>query len=251
MLNDEKRGIEEAYTSAANSSDLRVEAEVRSDAELLIAAGWSDSRVGIALLRLHSEWDKAERPKKPTPEAIKALAQSLLVTRRPAFVISAERMEQHMQQMKAVWCQEEARRMAQDWYMREMAKLVNKLKSLPEVRRVLTAYVPKWGIQEAAVKVPAVIAFWLDQTCHRCNGLKFLQAQGAPTLSTKACPSPHQGGCGGTGIAPVPYAQEGRRVANYMDECLQKGRDSIRRNISGWREASVHKRSRALVVAGP
>lgn len=243
MLNDEKRGVEEAYTSAGNTSDLRVEADVRNDADLIIAAGWSDSRVGIALLRLHSEWDKAEKPKKPAPSAVKALADSLLVTRRPAYVISPERMDRHLNSMKAAWCQEEARRMAQDWYMREMAKLVNKLKSLPDVRRGLSAYVPKWGIQEAAIKVPAVIAYWLDQTCHRCNGLKFLQAQGAPALSTKVCPPTTQGGCGGTGFAPVPYAQEGRRVANYMDECLQKGRDSIRANLNARRQASLHKRS--------
>jgi hypothetical protein len=140
MLNDEKRGVEEAYTSAGNSSDLRVEAEVRTDADIIIAAGWSESRVGIALLRLHSEWDKA------------------------------------------------------------------------------------------------VIAYWLDQTCHHCSGLKFLKIEGAPSLSTKACRP-----CSGSGIAPVPHGQEGRRVANYMDDCLQKGRDSIRRNLSQHREASAKK----------
>jgi hypothetical protein len=236
MLNDEKRGVEEAYTSAGNSSDLRVEAEVRTDADIIIAAGWSESRVGIALLRLHSEWDKAEKPRRPSAEAIKAIAGSLLVSRQPVYVISQERMDRHLNSMKPVWCQEEARRIAQDWYMREMAKLVNKLKSLPEVRLQLTAYVPKWGIQEAAVKVPAVIAYWLDQTCHHCSGLKFLKIEGAPSLSTKACRP-----CSGSGIAPVPHGQEGRRVANYMDDCLQKGRDSIRRNLSQHREASAKK----------
>lgn len=218
MLNDEKRGVEEAYTSAGNSSDLRVEAEVRTDADIIIAAGWSESRVGIALLRLHSEWDKAEKPRKPSAEAIKTLAATM-----PKELKEAERMAM-------------ARRQAQDWYMDEMAKLVNKLKSLPEVRRQLTAYVPKWGIQEAAVKVPAVIAYWLDQTCHHCSGLKFLKIEGAPSLSTKACRP-----CSGSGIAPVPHGQEGRRVANYMDDCLQKGRDSIRRNLSQHREASAKK----------
>jgi hypothetical protein len=215
MLNDEKRGVEEAYTSAGNTSDLRVEPDVRTDADLIIAAGWSDSRVGIALLRLHSEWDKAEKPRKPCAQAIKALAATM-----PRCLKEAERNAM-------------ARRQAQDWYMDEMAKLVNKLKSLPEVRKKLTEYVPKWGIQEAAMKVPAVIAYWLDQTCHHCSGLKFLKIDGAPSLSTKACRP-----CGGSGIAPVPHGQEGRRVANYMDDCLQKGRDSIRRNLSQRREAS-------------
>lgn len=218
MFIDEKRCVEEAYTSAGNTSDLRVEADVRKDADLIIAAGWSDSRVGIALLRLHSEWDKAEKPRKPSAQAIKALAATM-----PRELKEADRSAM-------------ARRQAQDWYMDEMAKLVNKLTSLPEVRRQLTAYVPKWGIQEAAVKVPGVIAYWLDQTCHHCNGLKFLKIEGAPSLSTKVCRP-----CNGSGIAAVPHGQEGRRVANYMDECLQKGRDSIRRNLSHRRSESVHK----------
>jgi hypothetical protein len=223
---------------AGNTSDLRVEGDTRGDADLIIAAGWSDSRVGMALLRLHSEWDKAEKPRKPNPAAIAALAASLLITRPPrAYVISAERMDDHMNHMKPAWCQATARQMAQDWYMREMENLVNKLGSLPDVRRQLTAYVPKWGIQEAAVKVPAIIAYWLDQTCQHCHGLKFLKAQDAPTLSTKACKA-----CHGTGIAPVPHGQEGRRVANYMDECLQKGRSSIKRNLSHYRPASEHKK---------
>jgi hypothetical protein len=243
MLIEEKRDIEEAYTSAGNSSDLRVEADIRSDADLLIAAGWSDSRVGMALLRLHSEWDKAEKPKKPSAQQIAALAESIQIHRPPrAYVISPELMEDHLNHMKPAWCQATARQMAQDWYMHEMAKLVNKLKSLPSVRAQLIGYVPKWGIAEAGLKVPAVIAYWLDQTCHICHGLKFQRPEGAPALSHKACKS-----CHGTGIAPVPHGQEGRRVLNYMDDCLQKGRSSIKRNLSNYRPASEHKRPQIVV----
>jgi hypothetical protein len=145
------------------------------------------------------------------------------------FVMSAALMDAH-------WKGEpprrfdQARRQAQDWYMAEMAKLVNKLKSLPEVRRALISYVPKWGIQEAAVKVPAVIAYWLDQNCPHCHGLKFTQIVNTPALSTKACRP-----CGGTGVATVPYGQEGRRVANYMDDCVQKARTSIRKRLHDMR----------------
>ena len=231
MLNDEKRGVEEAYTAAGNSSDLRVEADLRGDADLIIAAGWSESRVGMALLRLHSEWDKAEKPRKPSPDRISLLASTL---KRDAFPLVINRSEAQRRTEK---CEQrrtaEARRLAGEWYMHEMAKLVNKLKSLPEVRRALTAYVPKWGIQEAGAKVPAVIAYWLDQTCHQCDGLKFLKMPDAPSLSTKVCRA-----CGGSGIAAVPHGQEGRRVANYMDGCRPKGRGSIRRNLSGMRKAS-------------
>lgn len=236
LMNEEKRGIEEAYQVAGNSSDLRVEADRRSDAEILIAAGWSDSRVGIALLRLHSEWDRAEKPRKPTPAMIEALHAVTPYIRPANFVMCASAMDKHWKAEPAMRM-ELAKKQAQGWYMDEMAKLVNKLKSLPAVRAQLVAYVPKWGIAEASIKVPAVIAYWLDQTCHHCHGLKFLQVAGAPVLSTKACRA-----CHGSGIAPVPHGQEGRRVANYMDEAVQKGRSAIRRNLSQIRQASEHKR---------
>jgi len=215
MLNDEKRGVEEAYTSAGNSSDLRVQADVRSDADILIAAGLSPTRVGMALLRLHGEWDKAEKPRRPAPGAIAALAATM-----PKNLKEAERT--HM-----------ARRLAQDWYMDEMAKLVNKLKSLPAVRSQLTAYVPKWGIAEASLKVPAVIAYWLDQTCPHCHGLKYQQIAGAPTLSNRSCKA-----CGGTGVAAIPHGQEGRRVANYMDDCVSRAQQSLKNRLRGFHNAA-------------
>jgi hypothetical protein len=221
MLQDEKRGIEEAYQVAGNTSNMRVEGDTRGDADLIIAAGWSDSRVGMALLRLHSEWDKAEKPRKPSAQMIVALESSL---RMPCLPLACD--EKHLKAANLKAREHAAQKMAKDWYMAEMAKLVNKLKSLTEVRRVLIAYVPKWGIQEAAVKVPAVIAYWLDQTCPHCHGLKFTQIANTPALSTKACRP-----CGGSGIGLVPYNQEGRRVANYMDDCVQKARTSIRKRL--------------------
>lgn len=221
LMNEDRRGIEEAFTAASNSSDMRVEADHRGDADLIIAAGWSPSRVGMALLRLHSEWDKAEKPRRPTQRQIDLLHQTMpwrITEKKDDKEVTVVLTDKDRARM--------ARQQAQDWYMAEMAKLVNKLKSLPSVRAQLVAYVPKWGIAEASVKVPAVIAYWLDQTCHACHGLKFQQIQGTPMLGTKVC---HV--CGGTGYAPVPYGQEGKRVANYMDDCVQRARDSIRKRL--------------------
>ena len=221
MLNDDRRGIEEAYTAAGNSSDLSVSAEHKGDADLLIAAGMSASRVGMALLRLHSEWDKAEKPRKPTAHQIQMLTDAW-----PRFEYQKEGDKEVRVTLTDRERAVKARAQAQAWYMAEMAKLINKLKSLPAVRSQLIAYVPKWGIAEASVKVPAVIAYWLDQTCHSCNGLKFKLVPGTPTLGNRICPT-----CGGAGTAPIPYGQEGRRVANYMDDCVQRARDSIRKRL--------------------
>ena len=58
MATTEAPDIEEQYISAGDSSNLRVEAERRSDADILIAAGWSNSRLGLALMRLQTKPDR-------------------------------------------------------------------------------------------------------------------------------------------------------------------------------------------------
>lgn len=62
MATTEAPSVEEQYVSANNSSNLRVEADRRSDADILIAAGMSQSRLGMALMRLHTEYDRTALP---------------------------------------------------------------------------------------------------------------------------------------------------------------------------------------------
>lgn len=57
----DKPTIDETYSRAGNTSDLTVEARQRGAGDVMIAAGWSDSRIGSALLRLQSEADGAQR----------------------------------------------------------------------------------------------------------------------------------------------------------------------------------------------
>jgi hypothetical protein len=78
--------------------------------------------------------------------------------------------------------------------------------------------------QRAQAKIGAVIRYWLSQTCPKCDGLKFQVLPGTARLSTKMCPPPTQGGCGGTGFAQVPHGQEGRKLANHMDQCAHRYR---------------------------
>lgn len=59
MTNDDRAGIEESYSTACNSSNLRVEADRGSNADILIAAGWLPSRaIGAVLLRLHTKYTR-------------------------------------------------------------------------------------------------------------------------------------------------------------------------------------------------
>jgi hypothetical protein len=49
--------LEERYERAANSTDLRARAGREGDIEAIVAVAWNRSRVGAALMRLHSDWD--------------------------------------------------------------------------------------------------------------------------------------------------------------------------------------------------
>lgn len=51
--------IEERYTRATTSSNLRCEADTRSDVDVLIACGLTPGILGGALMRLHSEYDSS------------------------------------------------------------------------------------------------------------------------------------------------------------------------------------------------
>lgn len=65
MATTEKPTIDETYSRAGNTSDLTVDPEARGAADVLIAAGMvglSPSKsLGMALMRLHSEYDGAAR----------------------------------------------------------------------------------------------------------------------------------------------------------------------------------------------
>jgi hypothetical protein len=49
--------ITERFLSAANSRDLTAKAGREGDVDAIVSVAWNRSRVGAALLRLHSDWD--------------------------------------------------------------------------------------------------------------------------------------------------------------------------------------------------
>lgn len=61
MLADqnERPDVSERYETATNASRLLLEEHRTGAADVLVAAGWSPTRIGMALLRLHSEWSSA------------------------------------------------------------------------------------------------------------------------------------------------------------------------------------------------
>lgn len=214
MLNDDRRTIEEAYTSAVTSTDLRCDTRdgaPRSDTDLLIAAGWSPSRVGAALLRLHTEWDGAEH-KRPAIGADFAQAAS---ARQP------EAARQTGAQAKA-----QAEKMAAEHNKQQAKLLMALLKSMPAVREQLTMQLNAWKVADAEQVAGAVLRWWLAPNCGACQGRKFELANGGGALSGKVCKP-----CGATGKSRLPHGDAGRRLANWMDDCVQIARSSIKKRL--------------------
>jgi Zn finger protein HypA/HybF involved in hydrogenase expression len=268
MFNDEKRGVEEAYTSASTSSNLRVEADRPGDADVIIAAGWNQSRIGAALLRLHTEFDASERLRLATADQF-----------LPAGKTSKEQRTAAATQAFA-------------FNLHETGLLLGKLKSLPDVRAQAMIQAMKWGFgrpqdpvtcserteareHDAALlkrlreevakagdderalamanatlvitseevegrrkveeeedvarcgeKVASVIRWWLSQRCPACSGTKFQVVEGTNRHGAKICRP-----CGGTGLREVPHQQQGRRLACWFDQCVERARASIGRRL--------------------
>lgn len=216
MTNDDAITIDEAYTSATHASNLRVEmdADRRSNADVLIAAAWSPSRLGGALLRLHSEFDGAQHPRRMTPAAIGAYAKTIAPA--PGLAEKEAALDQITK----------ARDFANEQYRHEAMLLLGRLKTLPEVRNQLAFRAQMWGVFKPEDVAFAVLIWWLDPICKGCHGIKFELIKDTPIKSTKLCKS-----CRGTGEAPLPHREEGRRLANYIDDCIQRARDSMKNRL--------------------
>lgn len=59
------------------------------------------------------------------------------------------------------------------------------------------------------VGVQALTA-WVNDVCHKCNGVKYVRAEGAPLLTGRQCPC-----CSGTGKAPI--RQHGEMLEVFRD----------------------------------
>lgn len=217
----EKPGIEESYSSATHTSNLKMEWHRRMPVDEIVAAGWSRSRVGAALLRLHSEWDGTDTPAKLTPEAMEALAASY--TRLPNGKVEFRRADGTIEEVRA---DVKAKREAQDWHMHELGLVFQRLKSLPDVRRELVGWCGRGGISGGRYKVAAILAFWLDPTCPTCEGRRWQLVPGTARHSGKACET-----CHGTGEQNLPHGNDGRKIERYLNDCMQAARASMRQSL--------------------
>ncbi len=231
MLNEERRGVEEAYCSATMTSDMRVVPDhtQQGDAETIMAAGMSKSVAGACFIRLHGEWAAVEKPRLPTDELVRKLAESLtfdqLAKMRTDLQIHA------IGNLKPTGALAEiaAHAQAKAWYVAEVEMLLGKLKSFRSSLGYLTGHLQQWSswtepeCRKAAVEV---LIWWLDKHCKVCNGTQWEVASGSNRQTNRPCKA-----CRGSGLAKLPRADAGRRLANYIDDSCQDARSSIKRRL--------------------
>ena len=193
----------ESYESACNTSNLLVKADRRGSADMIVAAGWCDSHLGMALLRLRSEWESSAKPTPITQAQINALAENI----------------SYGTDMKAA--RKKAQTAAEAWYGNELSLLRIRLKGLPAVSRELYMRCERKGMPTDMI--PRVMAWWLDPICHACHGHGKTLIPGTPSLSAHNCPK-----CRGEGKLPVPHHQPGKWLANVLSASIGSARVSLR-----------------------
>lgn len=221
MIENQHRTIAEAYATAVSSSDLKCdtrEGAPRSDSDVLAAAGWCESRIGSALLRLHTEYDGAEHPKLMKPQDF--YRAPIVIPKNGGKPTDAEKREAEADAKKFSEDQCEERNKTQQLLMR------SKLKTLPAVLYQVEEQLKKWGEEDAKAVANAVVIWWLQQVCRSCHGRKFEIVPGTARLSNKMCKP-----CGGTGHARIPHSDIGRRTANFIDDCVCRARLSISKRL--------------------
>ena len=202
----DRPSIEERYGAAITTTSLRLhrtDEDTTGAVDVLIAAGMSPSALGLALLRLHTEWTAAAKPKRLGPAEIDSLAR--------------DHCDQQGRPDRGRAKEEAAR-----WYGNELRLLILNLRSRPYVIPRLNAWARSKGISDHAVS--AAILHWLDPTCGHCDGHGLMKAPDAPVLSAKRCMH-----CNATGTKQMP--NHATPVLSHISRCVSEARTSISRRL--------------------
>ena len=206
------RTVDEKYVSATHASNLRACADEVGQVDPIIAAGMCQSRLGMALLRLHSEYDSTPHPRKMTDAAIGAYAVTLDGAK--------DNTASHKQNLVA------AHHQAEQWHIHELKLMLGRLKSLPDVREELALTAHRFGMEHPREVAVGVLAWWVDSVCGMCHGRQNEKIKDAPILATAVCPA-----CRGSGKRLLPYGEAGKRLSSHIDDCLNAARASLKKRL--------------------
>lgn len=225
MLADtnERPDVGERYETATQASRILLEEHRTGAADVLVAAGWSPTRIGMALLRLHSEWTAAAKPERVEKQGVEAIAARLKADDLRAAA-TAERRWEAFTQPGAVKVRAQAE--ADRWFTNELRILATGLKSRATVWDQLAPWAQGRGI--ASEVVAAALLHWLHPICPHCEGHGLRKVPNAPALSARQCSK-----CQGTGNKPAPDGSG--RVLVHLDYCVGLARGSLSKRLSGAR----------------
>lgn len=231
-------GVDERYQAATSTSNLRIEADRAGAGDVILSAGGiqqnvrelpsgekilvdapSPVRLGMSLLRLHSEWDSAAKPKRATEAQIEATAERM---RREDEQSRLRHGPPNPKAPRPVHVLLRARAEARAWYAAELRLLAQSLKS----RAAATEQLILWGAQKGvgAATVTEALYYWLDHICPVCDGHGLRKVPGQPFLSARQC---HV--CHGSGETVRPDGST--QVLNHIDYSLGLARSSLQRRL--------------------
>lgn len=230
MLADgnERAGVQEQYEVAGNTSNLRVEAEKRGAGDVMIAGGYaagvdahvmSPTRLGMALLRLHSEWSSAAKPKRVPRRTMEILGAQIKNDDVRAQAEARRKGEKYANPGPVA---PRAQAMADSWFANELRILAVGLKSRPLVWEAIGPWAATKGIPTEVVG--AALLHWLDHACPICDGHGLRKVPDAPALSARQCTK-----CNGTGHRTAPDGAG--RVLGHLDYCLGLARGSLKQRL--------------------
>lgn len=215
----ERPSIVETYTSATHATSLVVSPDRAGAADSLIAAGWSKSRLGSQLMRLHSEADATSEPLRLPEHTMQVLARTIAAERASHERTNGLQVVDRVTDAD----RDEARRQAGEWYLHEHAMRLQRLKSLPAVRDQLALWAAASSIRDPLDVVSGAIQWWLNSRCHVCHGLRWQLIPGTPKLSSRPCQA-----CNGSGTREMPHGVATRLVLHYISDCVNAARDSMK-----------------------
>lgn len=232
MLADtnDRPDVSEIYEVAGNTSNLKMVEERRGAADVIAAAGMAQSfdgpppaysmlRTGMALLRLHSEWSSAAKPRRMCAAALEEIIRRLQAADRQAEATARRNGEPYTRPGPVA---HRAQAEAERWFASELRLLAISLKSRAAVWDQLTPW--------AAIKghdpedVAEALLYWLAPGCRNCEGRGQARVPGTPKLTGRLC---HK--CQGTGNAPHPRGTA--RILGHLDEAVSKARQSLKKRL--------------------
>ena len=105
--------------------------------------------------------------------------------------------------------------------------LYGSLKTLPKVIDAVGQWAARKGYTGPYELAGAAVAYWLNDTCHACNGRgrELMPNASRPTLGN-ICRA-----CGGNGRRRPPAGEAGKDVLRLMDESVERARWSIKKRL--------------------